>query len=281
MELFYTVAEFRRWRWQNPVSTWGFVPTMGFLHQGHLSLVTQSKAENERTAVSIFVNPTQFAPTEDLASYPRDLERDLAMLVEAGVDAVFVPSVAEMYPPNYQTFVTVERVSQGLEGGSRPTHFRGVATIVTKLLNIAQPQRAYFGQKDAQQVAVIRQLVADLQINTEIIVCPTFREADGLAMSSRNSYLLNHERVAATVLFRALQTGRALLNSGVRDVNVIKEGMRGILSAEPLAQVEYLSVADPHTLQTLETVTTRALLSLAVKIGRPRLIDNLLWEEER
>ncbi len=278
MQVVRTIAEARAIRRALP-GAWGFVPTMGYLHEGHLSLVRRARAENNHVAVSIFVNPTQFGPHEDYDRYPRDLERDLRLLEPLGVDLVFAPSVEEMYPPGFQTWVIVEEVSRPLEGAARPGHFRGVATIVAKLLNIIQPDRAYFGQKDAQQAVVIRRMVRDLNIPVEIVVCPTVREPDGLAMSSRNTYLSPEERRAATVLFRALQTAKAYYEQGERDAERLREAMRTVIQAEPLARLDYVSVADPETLQELSRVEGRALLSLAVYIGKTRLIDNILLPE--
>jgi pantoate--beta-alanine ligase len=275
MRVVHTIAEARAVRRALP-GTWGFVPTMGYLHEGHLSLVRRARAENDRVAVSIFVNPTQFGPHEDYARYPRDLERDLRLLEPLGVDLVFVPSVEEMYPPGFQTWVIVEEVSRPLEGASRPGHFRGVATVVAKLFNILQPDRAYFGQKDAQQTVVIRRMVQDLNIPVEIVICPTVREPDGLAMSSRNTYLNPEERRAATVLFQALQAAKARYEAGERDAERLREAMREVIRAEPLARIDYVSVAHPETLQELERVEGPALLSLAVYIGTTRLIDNLM-----
>jgi len=258
----------------------GLVPTMGFLHDGHLSLVEKARQECRTVAVSIFVNPTQFGPTEDLAAYPRDLPRDLASLEAAGVDLVWTPAPEVIYPPGFQTWVTVEGVSQGLEGERRPGHFRGVATIVTKLLHVFQPQRAYFGQKDAQQAAVIRRLTADLDFPTEIVVCPTVREPDGLAMSSRNTYLDPDERRAATVLYRALEAGRRTYAAGERDADRLRQILQTVLAEEPRAEVQYVSAADPDTLQELHGPVESALLSLAVFIGKTRLIDNLVISDQ-
>jgi pantoate--beta-alanine ligase len=254
----------------------GLVPTMGFLHDGHLSLVEKARQECRTVAVSIFVNPTQFGPTEDLAAYPRDPPRDLALLKAAGVDLVWTPAPEVIYPPGFQTWVTVEGVSQGLEGERRPGHFRGVATIVTKLLHAFQPQKAYFGQKDAQQAAVIRRLTADLDFPTEIVVCPTVREPDGLAMSSRNAYLDPDERRAATVLYRALEAGRRAYAAGERDADRLRQILQTVLAEDPRAEVQYISAADPNTLQELRGPVESALLSLAVFIGKTRLIDNIV-----
>lgn len=257
----------------------GLVPTMGFLHLGHLSLVEAARRENASVAVSIFVNPTQFGPQEDLATYPRDLPRDLNLLEKAGVDLVWTPTPEIMYPEGYQTWVTVERISQPLEGAMRPGHFRGVATVVAKLFNALQPQKAYFGQKDAQQAAVIRRMALDLNFPLDIVICPTVREADGLAMSSRNAYLNHEQRRAAAVLYRSLQQAQALYDSGERNAEALRRVMRQIIEAEPLAKLQYVSCADLLSLQELEgEISGQALLSMAVFIGKTRLIDNLILE---
>jgi pantoate--beta-alanine ligase len=267
----------RRARQQMAGPPWriGLVPTMGALHEGHLSLVRRARADNDTVVVSIFVNPTQFGPSEDYARYPRDPDRDLALLRDLGTDVVFMPPVEEMYPEGFDTYVQVEKLSQVLEGASRPGHFRGVATVVTKLFNIVQPHRAYFGQKDAQQLAVIRRLTRDLDLPVEVVGLPTVREPDGLAMSSRNAYLSPEERKAAPVLYRSLEAAQELWRSGVRDVSLIRQRMNEVLAAEPLARVDYVSVADAETLEELETVDRPALVSLAVRIGGTRLIDNV------
>ncbi len=254
----------------------GLVPTMGYLHDGHLSLVRRARQECASVAVSIFVNPSQFGPQEDLAAYPRDLPRDLAMLEAAGVDLVWTPSPEAMYPPGYQTWVMVERVSAGLEGERRPGHFRGVATIVTKLFHAFQPQRAYFGQKDAQQAVVIRRLATDLDFPVEVVVCPTVREADGLALSSRNTYLRPDERRAAAVLYRALRAAEQAYASGEHDAERLRQAMRQVLAQEPLAKVQYVSATDPDSLAEIDGAAERALLSMAVFIGKTRLIDNVV-----
>lgn len=261
---------------KNLVEPVGFVPTMGYLHEGHLSLVRRAREECASVVVSIFVNPTQFGPNEDLARYPRDLERDLRLLAPLQVDVVWTPTVEEMYPPGYQTWVTVEELTKPLEGAMRPGHFRGVTTVVSKLFNAVQPQRAYFGQKDAQQAAVIRQMTRDLSYPIEIVVCPTVREADGLAMSSRNTYLSPAERQAATVLYRALTAAQNAYQAGERNAERLRAIMLEVLKSEPLAQVQYVSCADYDTLQELEEVRGKALLSMAVFIGKTRLIDNLV-----
>jgi pantoate--beta-alanine ligase len=273
-----TVADVRRIRAGLP-GTWGLVPTMGFLHAGHISLVDRARIENDCVGVSIFVNPTQFGPSEDLAAYPRDLDRDLGLLEQAGADLVWVPDVGEVYPPDYQTFVVVEGVTKPLEGAARPGHFRGVATVVAKLFNVFSPDRAYFGKKDAQQAVVIRQMARDLNFPVELVVCPTVREADGLAMSSRNVYLTPEQRAAAPVLCRALSTARDMWENGERDGEQLRRAMRRVLEAEPLARSDYVSAADPYTLDELGTASRGVLLSMAVRIGKARLIDNLILEE--
>jgi pantoate--beta-alanine ligase len=254
----------------------GLVPTMGFLHQGHLSLVQAARQACSSVAVSIFVNPTQFGPEEDLESYPRDLDRDLELLEAAGADVVWTPQAGSLYPDGFQTWVSVERVTQPLEGAERPGHFRGVATIVAKLFNALQPDRAFFGQKDAQQVVVIKRMVKDLNFPIEIQVCPIVREADGLAMSSRNTYLNPAERQAATVLHRALSSAQGAYDAGERDAGVLRRLMSEALAAEPLAEVQYVSAADPASLHELEGEVEAALLSMAVYVGKTRLIDNTL-----
>ncbi len=256
----------------------GFVPTMGYLHAGHLSLVKRAREEAASVVVSIFVNPTQFAPTDDLEAYPRDLERDTALLQEAGVDLLWLPTPEVMYPPDFQTWVNVESLTQPLEGTKRPGHFRGVTTVVTKLFNAVQPQMAFFGQKDAQQAAVIRQMVKDLNMPIEIFVEPIVREPDGLAMSSRNTYLNPKERQAALCLYRALEAAQTTYQAGQTNAESLRETMRTIIHAEPLAELEYVSCADYDTLVELETVKGKSLLSMAVRIGKTRLIDNHVLE---
>lgn len=256
--------------------TVGLVPTMGYLHEGHVSLVSRAKAENKHVIVTIFVNPTQFGPTEDLSKYPRDLERDLNLLRPLGVDVVWTPTAEIMYPPGYQTWVEVEALTKGLEGAMRPGHFRGVTTVVAKLFNATQPHKAYFGQKDAQQAAVIRRMAVDLNFPLEVIICPTTREADGLAMSSRNKYLNEEERKAATVLFRALSEAKKLYEGGERNAAVLKDKMKEVLASEPLAQMQYISCADYDSLEELEAVNGKVLLSMAVYFGKTRLIDNFV-----
>lgn len=256
--------------------TVGLVPTMGYLHEGHLSLVSRAKAENQHVIVTIFVNPTQFGANEDLSKYPRDLERDLNLLRPLGVDVVWTPTAEVMYPPGYQTWVEVEALTNPLEGAMRPGHFRGVTTVVAKLFNATQPTKAYFGQKDAQQAAVIRRMAVDLNFPLEVVICPTTREADGLAMSSRNKYLSEAERKAATVLFRSLNTAKDLYASGERDAEKLRGKMKEVIASEPLANMQYVSCADYDSLQELDMVTGKALLSMAVYFGKTRLIDNFV-----
>ena len=277
MQVIETIAEVRGLRRQISNSV-GFVPTMGYLHQGHLALVKRARSENSIIAVSIFVNPTQFGPREDFGTYPRDLDRDLKLLEEERVDIVFVPSSEEMYPPEFSSWVDVEKVTECLEGAPRPGHFRGVATVVAKLFNIVQPTKAYFGQKDAQQAVVIKRMVADLNMMVEIVIVPTVRESDGLAMSSRNIYLSPEERQAAAVLFKSLTLAEQLWQGGEKDVDKIRQQMTSLIQKEPLAQIDYVSIADAETLEELEMIDRPALVSLAVKIGKTRLIDNMILE---
>jgi len=255
--------------------TVGLVPTMGFLHEGHLSLIRQAREECDHVVVSIFVNPTQFGKNEDLSKYPRDIDRDLK-LIEPFTDLVWMPTTEIMYPQGYQTWVEVEAITSPLEGAMRPGHFKGVTTVVAKLFNGVQPHKAYFGQKDAQQVAVIRQMVRDLNFPLEVVVCPIVREEDGLAMSSRNVYLDQKQRKAATVLFRSLSAAKEIYETGERDAEKIRGKMKEVLTSEPLADVQYVSCADYDTLEELDEIKGKALLSLAVFIGKTRLIDNFV-----
>jgi pantoate--beta-alanine ligase len=280
MQTVITLAELRSAR-RSFSGTVGLVPTMGYLHEGHLSLVRRAKEDCDHVVVSIFVNPTQFGPKEDLASYPRDLDRDLGLLEPLGTDLVWMPTAETMYPPGYQTWVEVEQMTRPLEGSMRPGHFRGVTTVVTKLFHAVQPQKAYFGQKDAQQAAVIRQMTRDLNFPIEIVVCPIVREPDGLAMSSRNVYLDAEQRKAATVLFRSLRTAEEACEKGERQAGILCQIMKDVLATEPLAQMQYVSCADYDTLEELETVTGKALLSMAVFVGRTRLIDNFVLDNLR
>ena len=253
----------------------GFVPTMGYLHEGHLSLIEKARAENDRVVVSIFVNPIQFGPGEDSQRYPRDLPRDLDLCARAGVGLVFTPEPSEMYPAGFQTRVEVESLSQGLCGGSRPGHFRGVATVVAKLFAIVQPDRAYFGEKDAQQLRVIQRMTMDLSLPVRIVPVPTLRESDGLAMSSRNVYLGAEERRAALVLYRALMLARDLTAAGMRQAAEIKRRMFSLIKAEPMARLDYLAIVDSDTLVPVEELQKPVLIALAVYIGKTRLIDNI------
>ncbi|HEY7293394.1 MAG TPA: pantoate--beta-alanine ligase [Dehalococcoidia bacterium] len=254
------------------------VPTMGYLHAGHLSLVERARAENERLAVSIFVNPTQFGPSEDLATYPRALDRDLALLRDAGVDLVFTPGAATIYPPGFDTWVEPGAIAARLEGAARPGHFRGVCTVVLKLFTIVQPDRAYFGEKDAQQLRVIQRMVADLNLPLSVVPMPIVRERDGLAMSSRNSYLSAEERRAALVLSRGLRAAEERWRAGETGADVLRRTVLEIIEHEPLASADYVSLADGRTLAELDTAEPGALLSLAVRIGKTRLIDNAVLE---
>jgi len=257
----------------------GFIPTMGALHEGHLSLIRRARADCSRVYASIFLNPTQFGPNEDLSKYPRTFEHDVEHLKNAGVDVLFAPDAKEIYPAGFRSYVNVEGLSERLEGKSRPGHFRGVATVVLKLFEIVQPQFAYFGRKDAQQVRILQQMATDLNLNAEIVVCPIVREPDGLALSSRNTYLDAEERSAATVLHRALDQARRESNAGSRDALQLQTTIRRILSNEPLARVDYVEIVDAETFEPVASVGPRAVYALlAVFIGKTRLIDNLLIE---
>lgn len=276
MKPFFSIEDIRSFRWLDPLCTWGLVPTMGFLHEGHLSLVRRARRENDRVGVSIFVNPAQFNNAADLARYPSNLERDLALLETEGVDLVWTPTSEVAYPQGYQTYVSVERLTRPLEGDSRPGHFRGVATIVSKLFNVFQPQKAYFGQKDAQQALVVKQMVRDLNFNVDVVVCPTVREPDGLAMSSRNANLTPENRKRSACLYRALTAAAHLIASGERDADIVRAKMRHDIEAVEAARVEYISVAHPETLAELDRIETAAMMSLAVFMGEVRLIDNVI-----
>ena len=254
----------------------GFVPTMGYLHEGHMSLVRKAREENKSVVVSIYINPTQFGPKEDLSKYPRNLARDLAMLDKEGADVVFFPSDKEMNPSGYDTWVTVDNLTKPLEGDSRPTHFRGVTTIVTKLFNIVRPTNAYFGQKDAQQALIIKKMTTDLNMNLKVVVCPTIREPDGLAMSSRNVYLSMEQRKAAPVLYKSLLLAKDMFAIGERNAAVILEQMTVFIQKEPLAKIEYISISDTETLAELKAIKKSALVSMSVRFGNTRLIDNII-----
>ncbi len=274
MKVIRTVADFRDTQRTYPRPL-GLVPTMGYLHEGHLSLVRRCREDNATAVASIFVNPTQFGPSEDLSTYPRDMEGDLAKLKAEGVDLVFAPQASEMYPDGFETTIDVGGIARRLEGEHRPGHFQGVATVVCKLLTIVRPDNVYFGQKDAQQCLVIRRLNADLDLGAEIIVIPTVRDPDGLALSSRNAYLSQEDRKAALSLYRALTLAESLYTDGIRSVDVMRREMLDLLQAEPSASVEYVSVADAETLAELDSVDRPALVSMAVRIGNVRLIDNI------
>ncbi len=263
---------------EGPHGSVGLVPTMGFLHAGHMALVNRARAENQVVVVTIFVNPAQFGPGEDLATYPRDLDRDLAMLRQAGVDLVFTPDISEVYPEGFSSYVTVEGLSDKLEGVFRPDHFRGVATVVAKLFNIVPADRAYFGQKDAQQVVVIKRMARDLNFRHEIVVVPTVREEDGLALSSRNVYLNAEQRQAALALSRGLFLARDLYQGGERNAEAVRSAVRRVLDAEPAVQTDYVTVSDAETLEELDRIDRPALVAVAARIGRTRLIDNVLLD---
>ena len=254
----------------------GLVPTMGALHAGHMALVGRAKKECSAVYASIFLNPTQFGPNEDLSKYPRPLEADVEKLANSGVDGLFLPSAEEMYPAGFSTYVHVEGISERLEGKSRPGHFRGVATVVLKLFEIVQPNYAYFGRKDAQQVCIIQKMVRDLNLDVELVICPTVREPDGLARSSRNEYLSPEERRAAGVLFRALQAAEMDLSAGVKDTLELQRTMRQILESEPKARVDYAEIVEAGTFEPVVRVEGRCYALLAVRIGNTRLIDNML-----
>ena len=275
MKVIHTVAEFRAAQLEYPRPL-GLVPTMGYLHEGHLSLVRRCREDNATAVASIFVNPTQFGPSEDLSTYPRDMEGDLAKLEFEGVDLVFAPDASEMYPDGFNTTIDVGSISSRLEGEHRPGHFQGVATVVCKLLTIVRPDNVYFGQKDAQQCLVINRLNSDLDLGAEVVVMPTVRDPDGLAMSSRNAYLSDEDREAALFLHRALKLAESSYADGLRDAAVIRCAMLDLLEAQPSATVEYVSVADADTLAELDSVERPALVSMAVRIGNVRLIDNVV-----
>jgi len=280
MKITYAIQETkdRIKAWKKSGYTIGFVPTMGFLHEGHLSLMRKSAQENAKTVVSIFVNPTQFSPSEDFSKYPRNFEADARMCEETGVDLIFSPGVEEMYMGDADTFVDIGKLSEELCGKSRPGHFRGVCTVVNKLFNIIMPDRAYFGQKDAQQLAVISRMVRDLNMNVEIVPCPIVREDDGLAKSSRNAYLSSGERVAAGVLYKAIIEGERLIKAGERNPEKITSEMKRIIAAEPLARIDYVEIVDGDSIEKISVVKGRVLAAAAVFIGKTRLIDNFTCE---
>ena len=275
MEIANSIAEMKaiRRKVSEPV---GFIPTMGYLHEGHLSLIRRAREECKSTVASIFVNPTQFGPNEDFSAYPRDTVRDLALLEKENTDAVFLPQTEEMYPSGACTWVDVEGITDFLEGASRPGHFRGVTTVVTKLFNIVEPDRAYFGQKDAQQALVIRKMTKDLNMNLEVVVAPTVREPDGLAMSSRNVYLNKENRRSAPILFKSLNLASQLWSEGERDASRIRSEMISLIQTQPRAEIDYVSIADTETLKEIDLIVDTALVSMAVRFGTTRLIDNII-----
>ena len=266
--------------WKRAGLTVGLVPTMGYLHEGHASLIKRAAAECDRVVVSVFVNPTQFGPNEDLESYPRDFEHDKALVAECGAHLVFAPTPDDMYAPGAATWVTVEGLTKELCGRSRPIHFRGVATVVNKLMNIAQPDRAYFGEKDAQQLAVIRRMVKDLNMPVEVVGCPIVREADGLAKSSRNTYLNAAERQAALVLSRSLAEGKKLLEAGETDAQTVCARITEVINAEPAARIDYVQAVDADSIEPVAAVNGTVLFAIAVYIGKTRLIDNFYWKAD-
>lgn len=265
-------------QWKAEGLTVGLVPTMGYLHEGHESLIKRAVAECDRVMVSVFLNPIQFAPNEDLATYPRDFAADTVLIENAGADLVFHPEPSELYAPDACTFVNVEGITSELCGKTRPTHFRGVCTVVSKLMNISQADRAYFGQKDAQQLAVVRRMVRDLNMNVEVVGCPIVREEDGLAKSSRNTYLSPAEREAALVLSRAVREGQRLMEEGERDAKTILGAMRAIIEAEPLARIDYVEMVSWDGIKPVDVADSSVLVAMAVYIGKTRLIDNFIFE---
>ena len=264
--------------WKRNGESIAVVPTMGYLHEGHRSLIEKSVSENDRTVVSVFVNPIQFGPSEDLASYPRDLQRDMDVVGSAGGDLIFHPEPSEMYPGHFTSFIDTSETTELLCGAVRPGHFRGVCTVVGKMFNIVMPERAYFGQKDAQQLATIRRFVRDLNFNVQIVACPIVRESDGLAKSSRNTYLSADERQAALVLSQSLQKGKALIDAGERDAAAVKEAIRAHLLTQPLARIDYVEVVDNENIRRVERISGSTLVAIAVYIGKTRLIDNFIAE---
>lgn len=267
-------AEVKKWR-EDGLSV-GLVPTMGYLHEGHKSLIDKAVEQNDKVVVSVFVNPIQFGPTEDLATYPRDLERDAVLCENAGASLIFHPEKENMYFDDFCTYIDMENLTKGLCGKTRPTHFRGVCTVVGKLFNIVQPDRAYFGQKDAQQLAVIRRMVRDLNFNLDIIGCPIIREEDGLAKSSRNTYLSPEERKAAVILHKGLVKGEEMVRSGEKNSAAVINAIRGIIESEPLAKIDYVEIVDFDNIQPVETIEGTVLTAVAVYIGKTRLIDNFI-----
>ncbi len=267
-------------RWRKEGLSVGLVPTMGYLHEGHKSLIDKAVQQNDRVVVSVFVNPIQFGPGEDLATYPRDLERDAALCEAAGASLIFHPEKENMYFDDFCTFVDMDGLTKGLCGKTRPTHFRGVCTVVSKLFHIVQPDRAYFGQKDAQQLAVIRRMVRDLNFDLEIVGCPIIREEDGLAKSSRNTYLSQEERAAAVILHKGLLRGEEMIRNGERDASAVIREITGIIESEPLARIDYVEVVDFDRIEKIDTIEGNVLAAVAVYIGKTRLIDNFIYTGE-
>lgn len=280
MKIVKTIKEVREIvnDWKRQGLSVGLVPTMGYLHEGHKSLILKANEENDKVVVSDFVNPMQFGPKEDLESYPRDIDKDAKLCEEAGADIIFYPDVEEMYFNDFCTFVDMDRLTKGLCGKSRPIHFRGVCTVVSKLFNIVTPNRAYFGQKDAQQLAVIKRMVRDLNFDIKIVACPIIREEDGLAKSSRNTYLNENERKAATILNIALNEGKKLIENGEKDVNTIVDTIKNKIQSEPLAKIDYVEIVDFDTLENIDKLNGNILAAIAVYIGKTRLIDNFIIE---
>ncbi len=275
MKVLKKIDDIRQCRLQNRAGKWGLVPTMGYLHAGHLSLVRKARAENDYVAVSIFLNPKQFEDVQDLRTYPKDLRRDLELLEHEEVDLVWTPAPAEIYPPDYQTYVSVQELAKPLEGAARPGHFRGVATIVAKLFNVFEPQRAYFGQKDAQQLLLIQQMVKDLNFNLQVVACPTVREQDGLAMSSRNARLPAPARKQAICLYEALRLAERMISSGERKAATLRSALSAHIEDYNLARIDYVSIVNPATVDEIERIAGRVLICLAVSVDGVRLIDNL------
>ena len=279
MQVVKTIDEVRKivCEWKKQGLSVGFVPTMGYLHEGHQSLIKRS-TENDRTVVSIFVNPIQFGPNEDFAAYPRDLERDTLKCEEAGADLIFAPKASEMYAEDFTSFVDMTGPTEDLCGAKRPGHFRGVCTVVAKLFNIVTPDKAYFGQKDAQQLAVVRRMVRDLSFGVEIVGCPIIREDDGLAKSSRNTYLSDEERKAAVVISKALETGKSMIENGEKSAQAVIEKITAEIEKEPLAKIDYIKAVDADSIEPIEEINGRILVAAAVFIGKTRLIDNFITE---
>lgn len=282
VQIVKTISEVRAIvkEWKKAGYQVGLVPTMGYLHEGHQSLMTMAKTENHKVVVSIFVNPMQFGPKEDLASYPKDIDRDRLLCQQAGVDLIFHPEVDEMYWSDFSSFVDMTGLTEPLCGHSRPAHFRGVCTVVSKLFNIVQAERAYFGQKDAQQLAVIRRMVRDLNIDVQIVGCPIIREADGLAKSSRNSYLDDIQRQAALCLYQAILLGQQLMQAGERDCQTIIAAMAALIEQQPLAKIDYISIVDAESLAAISQINKSVLCAMAVYIGKTRLIDNFIFDSQ-